>query len=64
MFDISYTFIVLMNLQALGRRPVMLGLLALFAIGSALCGAATSLNFLIAGRGSTTYAFLFYTLTC
>ena len=29
-----------------------LGQIFLFALGSALCGAATSLNFLIAGRGS------------
>ncbi|KAH7927166.1 MFS general substrate transporter [Leucogyrophana mollusca] len=36
--------------QVFGRRPVMLLALFLFAVGSALCGAAKSLNFLIAGR--------------
>ncbi|KAF8587989.1 iron permease [Ramaria rubella] len=36
--------------QVFGRRPVMLGSLLTFAIGSALCGAATDMNFLIAGR--------------
>ncbi|THH07858.1 hypothetical protein EW146_g9180 [Bondarzewia mesenterica] len=36
--------------QIFGRRIVMLASLLLMAIGSALCGAATSMNFLIAGR--------------
>ncbi|KAL0954049.1 hypothetical protein HGRIS_005201 [Hohenbuehelia grisea] len=36
--------------QIFGRRPVMLGSLLFFALGSALCGAASSMNFLIAGR--------------
>lgn len=36
--------------QVLGRRSVILGCLLLFSIGSALCGASTSMNFLIAGR--------------
>ncbi|KAH7904768.1 major facilitator superfamily domain-containing protein, partial [Hygrophoropsis aurantiaca] len=35
--------------QAFGRRSVMLLALFLFAAGSAVCGAATSLNMLIAG---------------
>ncbi|KAF7303485.1 MFS general substrate transporter [Mycena indigotica] len=33
-----------------GRRAVMLAAILVFMIGSALCGAATSMNFLIAGR--------------
>ncbi|KAJ7838312.1 iron permease [Mycena leptocephala] len=37
--------------EILGRRSVMLGAIALFAIGSALCGSASSINFLIIGRG-------------
>ncbi|KAH7907493.1 major facilitator superfamily domain-containing protein [Hygrophoropsis aurantiaca] len=36
--------------QAFGRRSVMLLALFLFTAGSAVCGAATSLNMLIAGR--------------
>ena len=40
--------------KAFGRRPVMLVLLGMFALGSALCGAAKDLNFLIAGRGNGT----------
>ncbi|GBE78466.1 Efflux pump FUS6 [Sparassis crispa] len=36
--------------QIFGRRITMLASILFFAIGSALCGAATSLNFLIAGR--------------
>ncbi|KAL0946522.1 hypothetical protein HGRIS_012733 [Hohenbuehelia grisea] len=36
--------------QAFGRRPVMMGSLILFAVGSALCGAAKSMNVLIVGR--------------
>nr|GAT51282.1 MFS general substrate transporter [Mycena chlorophos] len=36
--------------QILGRRNVMLFSIAIFMVGSALCGAATNMNFLIAGR--------------
>ncbi|KAH8108240.1 iron permease [Phellopilus nigrolimitatus] len=36
--------------QVFGRRLSMLLQLFLFALGSALCGASTSMNFLIAGR--------------
>ncbi|OBZ76995.1 putative transporter C3H1.06c [Grifola frondosa] len=36
--------------QIFGRKMVILAALLLTAIGSALCGAATSMNFLIAGR--------------
>lgn len=34
----------------LGRKPVMLGALFLFALGSALAGAAQNMNWLIAAR--------------
>jgi MFS family permease len=37
--------------QIFGRRPVVLMALAVFAAGSAVCGAASSMNMLIAGRG-------------
>ncbi|KAJ6613134.1 major facilitator superfamily domain-containing protein [Mycena sp. CBHHK59/15] len=36
--------------QVFGRRLVMLGALFCFALGSVLCGAAPTMNFLIAGR--------------
>lgn len=36
--------------EIFGRRITMLGSLALFALGSALCGAAQSMNWLIAAR--------------
>ncbi|KAI0259685.1 iron permease [Gloeopeniophorella convolvens] len=36
--------------QIFGRRPIMLGAVFLFALGSAVCGAASSMNMLIAGR--------------
>ncbi|CCM04080.1 uncharacterized protein FIBRA_06239 [Fibroporia radiculosa] len=36
--------------QIFGRRPVILGSLLVMILGSALSGAATSMNFLIAGR--------------
>ncbi|KAI9452641.1 Mfs1.2 [Lactarius psammicola] len=36
--------------QIIGRRPIMLSALFLFALGSAICGAASSMNMLIAGR--------------
>ncbi|KAJ7641556.1 iron permease [Roridomyces roridus] len=36
--------------QIFGRRIVLLSAIALFCVGSALCGAATSMNFLIGGR--------------
>ncbi|KZP08866.1 iron permease [Athelia psychrophila] len=36
--------------QAFGRRPVILFSLLVFGIGSAMCGAAPSMNFLIAAR--------------
>ena len=38
--------------QVFGRRPVMLGCVALFALGGALAGAAQSMNMLIAARGT------------
>ena len=37
----------------LGRKPILLGFIALFAAGSAICGAAQSMNMLIAGRGQS-----------
>ncbi|KAJ6613736.1 iron permease [Mycena sp. CBHHK59/15] len=36
--------------EIFGRKILMFGSIVIFTIGSALCGAATSLNFLIAGR--------------
>ncbi|KAG8879361.1 hypothetical protein FRB98_005697 [Tulasnella sp. 332] len=36
--------------QIFGRKPVMLGSLAFFILGSALCGAAVSMTMLITGR--------------
>ncbi|KAI9442690.1 Mfs1.2 [Lactarius indigo] len=36
--------------QIIGRRPIMLSALFLFALGSTICGAASSMNMLIAGR--------------
>ncbi|KAJ7267576.1 iron permease [Mycena haematopus] len=36
--------------QIFGRRPILLGSLLLFGVGSAMCGAAKSMNVLIAGR--------------
>lgn len=36
--------------QIFGRRPTMLLALAMFALGSALCGSARNMNWLIAGR--------------
>ncbi|KAJ7712048.1 iron permease [Mycena metata] len=36
--------------STLGRKPILLGFIAFFAIGSAICGSAQSLNMLIAGR--------------
>ncbi|KAJ7048471.1 Mfs1.2 [Mycena amicta] len=36
--------------QIFGRRTIMLLGIAIFCVGSALCGAATSMNFLIGGR--------------
>ena len=41
---------MLANLQAFGRRPIMLFSLLFFAAGSAACGAAPNMNALIAGR--------------
>jgi MFS family permease len=37
--------------QIIGRRPIMLTALVLFTLGSAICGAASSMNILIVGRG-------------
>ncbi|KAJ3487952.1 hypothetical protein NLI96_g3174 [Meripilus lineatus] len=36
--------------EVLGRRPVMLSAIGLFALGSALCGSAQNMTWLIAGR--------------
>jgi MFS family permease len=42
--------------QIIGRRPIMLSALVLFALGSAICGAASSMNMLIVGRGMSCIA--------
>ncbi|KAG8951997.1 hypothetical protein FRC04_005330 [Tulasnella sp. 424] len=36
--------------QIFGRRPIVLGSIAFFALGSGICGGATSMHMLIAGR--------------
>ncbi|KAI0273935.1 major facilitator superfamily domain-containing protein [Russula aff. rugulosa BPL654] len=36
--------------QIIGRRPIMLSAIILFALGSTVCGAASSMNMLIIGR--------------
>ncbi|KAG8956433.1 hypothetical protein FRC00_004962 [Tulasnella sp. 408] len=36
--------------QIFGRRPALLGSIALFALGSGICGGASNMNMLIAGR--------------
>ena len=36
--------------QTFGRRPAILATIGLFALGSGICGAANSMNMLIAGR--------------
>ena len=33
-----------------GRKPVLLAFILIFAVGSAICGAATNMNMLIAAR--------------
>ena len=38
-----------------GRRPVMMGSILFFALGSALAGAAQSMNMLIAARSTSSY---------
>lgn len=35
-----------------GRKPVLLAFILIFAVGSAICGAAQNMNMLIAGRGA------------
>ena len=40
------------NFQVFGRRIIMLIMVFLFAVGSAMCGAAPSMNFLIASRST------------
>ena len=40
--------------DAFGRRPIMLGSILLFAIGSALSGASQNMNMLIAARSEST----------
>ena len=47
--NLSYT----LRLQIIGRRPIMLSAISLFALGSTVCGAASNMNMLIAGRGSS-----------
>ncbi|KAJ3483959.1 hypothetical protein NLI96_g5966 [Meripilus lineatus] len=37
--------------EVFGRRPVMLGSIALFALGSALCGSAKNMSWFLSGRG-------------
>ena len=41
--------------ESFGRKPVLLAFIAAFAVGSVLCGAATSMNMLIAGRSKSAY---------
>ena len=38
------------SFQAVGRKPVMLGGLALFIVGSALAGAAQTMNWIVGAR--------------
>lgn len=45
--------------QVFGRKPVLLAQVFLFGLGSAMCGAATNMNFLIGGRSE----YLLYILT-
>lgn len=42
-----------MPLQVFGRRAAMLGALGLFALGSALCGSAQNMSWLIAARSAS-----------
>ena len=35
-----------------GRKPILLAFILIFAVGSGICGAAQSMNMLIAGRGT------------
>ena len=37
--------------ESFGRKPILLTFVFLFAVGSVLCGTATSMHMLIAGRG-------------
>lgn len=47
----GFKFLTLLHVaQVFGRRIVMLLQILLFAVGSAMCGAAPSMNVLIAGR--------------
>ena len=43
--------------SAFGRKPVLLSFVVIFAIGSAVSGAAQNMNMLIAGRGAFTLLF-------
>lgn len=45
--------------EIFGRRPILLGSLFLFAVGSALCASAHSMKMLIAGRGNERYTLPF-----
>ena len=38
--------------SSFGRKPILLGFIVCFAAGSAITGAAQSMNMLIAGRGT------------
>lgn len=56
--QVSYTMaghrnLLIILIQIFGRRITMLASLGLFALGSALCGAAQSLNWLIAARSKS-----------
>ncbi len=53
-YTLSSTAVVLLcgrMADIFGRRPVMLTAIATFALGSALAGAAQSMNMLVAARG-------------
>ena len=43
------------SLQVFGRRPVFIGSLLIFALGSALGGSAQNMNWLVAARGMLSY---------
>ena len=50
--------------SAFGRKPALIAFIVVFAIGSAISGAAQNMNMLIAGRGACRRRFVESRVSC
>jgi len=46
--------------EIFGRKPILMGSLLLFVLGSGVCGGAKNMTMLIAGRSTFVYVFILW----